>query len=1491
MYPFVHLEELQLLICTRCRHAVLSQQSETHLRTKHKNLSKDERTAIVQAVSQLPVLKKDTDRELYKLPSLPIPAIQHLDGPYNDGLRCHMCRFIARTHQTMKIHCAKKHQWVNPSGHGGDTRKKKDQLYDFPWTTNVWCQRCFKGGTGSSWFEVVVDQAAQQKVTLTQQHEEVQNDFLETIRREYKELTKGTTSIIGDNDGKTEPNPWLSRVGWARHFETYETQWVRKMASQNTEVGWGAKDCTRKAAMLQAVYDSLKRIAWQAKEDCTDGDVGLSVLLEVGRKTVTDHPNRPFSGRIERRTMERYISVWQRILAYIFRTIDMDDERRPAYDFTSKQKGLFDNVRRQLRGIIYRKEEPSRLDRTLLDFLVSLLDHPLGDGDYESAILSALAAMGVRDDGGWYQADNYTWIYSAVIKLARMFVVRQSVLEEDEDTSSENSVYSIVRQKVARFMTLTHSDSQPSPMGWMFLTRSYGLKVQYDSAVQGGISWSGEHITYRAHSFTMCGLVDMMHNLVQEMEDVLDWLTFKEDGVQPPYVKLPCLRDDAGNDTPGFSFLKDPRNQNDLDGLTFYLMGEVVQNPDINVRFFHPQTTPLRFRIAPAEAYLRKVDEFRELLLILTYLLSGQPARTTELLGLRYANTSYGGTRNVVIHDSMVSLVFFYHKGYSNSRQVKVIHRYLPYEIGALFIRYLTVVLPFVTQLSKQVYEISEANPFIWHRQARSRTPTQGGTTTIDNIWSSDKMRNALQKYSERHLGTKLDISSWRHIAIAVGRKYLWQQFTSLGLTKMSYGDDETDDDNDDDILDLQAGHSTHIGHTIYGRTIEQGTYGTASKQEKYRELSTAWHGLFHFAGTKQKGKKIPVLKQVDQQRRDIRQARLDRLRQVDLEGRLQQLVRRLDATFRGNQREAVEAVVRGSTPILQISSTGVGKTMTFMLPAYANDHNGTTIVIVPFVALQQDISVRCCASAITCCIWSEHEASTASIVLVSPESFVTKRFQDFVNRLIERSQLDRIVFDECHTILDASSSFRPELRTIGSSLARPGVQLVFLTATLPPRDEAEFWLLLHLDPRRAVIVRGSTSRPNITYSVHFADDQDDLDSTIERLCTLCQPTPGTAGPARTIIYCQQRLLADKLAEKLDCASYHSQSGDGDRDVRNSIVQQWIETSGPIVATSALGAGIDIPDVRQVIHYGLPRTLRDFVQESGRAGRDSHPAFSTICMVQLRISNPRALSAHRAEDITEYVQNTIECRRTILDRVMDGCVSRVQCKDDESPCDLCKATSTPEPEVDEMDVGDEGLYDAGYIARAGAERVREIARHVVRFERSLEWLHAHCLVCTMVEAPNRHPTTLDCVSGLHDNPDLVLQQVTEAYGFVKEILKSMGSFSCCFDCGIPQELCERWVAAEADEGSRVRDDSRRCTYGMTFCRCLAIFEVFDTDPDETIRQLCTYIRGLGYRVEDDVSLMFLFTMTVRWGRLQVSGLCIGLWIHVRRNKEKFLSRV
>ncbi|EXA31534.1 hypothetical protein FOVG_17156 [Fusarium oxysporum f. sp. pisi HDV247] len=329
-----------------------------------------------------------------------------------------------------------------------------------------------------------------------------------------------------------------------------------------------------------------------------------------------------------------------------------------------------------------------------------------------------------------------------------------------------------------------------------------------------------------------------------------------------------------------------------------------------------------------------------------------------------------------------------------------------------------------------------------------------------------------------------LNISSWRQIAIAIARRYLHGAFKESTLD----GDDE-DDDLDDNPVDLQAGHGTHVAGMVYARELQQGLFSTASMRDKFRAVSRQWHRLFEFQDSEEGGVMAPTTRRkrapYDTEREYNQMQRFRRLQQVDIAGQLRQMMGP-SAAFRGQQETVIRAIIRGESPIIQIAGTGEGKSMSFLLPAYcANDNGGTTIVIVPLISLRDDLHGRCAKSEIGTYIWKSREGhQIAPIVFVTPESAMTKEFGDFVNGLQARCALDRVVVDECHTILDSTARFRPQMMELGQVLNEWGVQKVFLTATLPPGEVERFCKVIKVPISRVKIFRSRTSRPNIRYRV-----------------------------------------------------------------------------------------------------------------------------------------------------------------------------------------------------------------------------------------------------------------------------------------------------------------------------------------------------------------------------------------------------------------------
>ena len=281
-------------------------------------------------------------------------------------------------------------------------------------------------------------------------------------------------------------------------------------------------------------------------------------------------------------------------------------------------------------------------------------------------------------------------------------------------------------------------------------------------------------------------------------------------------------------------------------------------------------------------------------------------------------------------------------------------------------------------------------------------------------------------------------------------------------------------------------------------------------------------------------------------------------------------------------------------------------------------------------------------------------------------------------------------MFDECHTPLDSTAEFRPKMRQLGELMER-GVQMVYLTATLPPHVEPEFMNIMRIKSNDVYMFRSPTSRPNIAYSVVEYKEDEFGRGDIAAVCRLVeQKLKEYAAPAKIIIYSSSIVTTQEVSSALDCHAYYRDVGDA--AVKDEIRKAWESADGRVVvATNAFGLGIDRPDVRVVVHIGPIYQMRNYSQESGRAGRDGKRSEAIILMP---VGRQEALQkAHEqaqrrpakfhismtAKEKQRIEQQKVErfvsgaaCRRVYLDREMDGRINRVRCEDEEEHCDVCQ---------------------------------------------------------------------------------------------------------------------------------------------------------------------------------------------------------------------------
>lgn len=312
---------------------------------------------------------------------------------------------------------------------------------------------------------------------------------------------------------------------------------------------------------------------------------------------------------------------------------------------------------------------------------------------------------------------------------------------------------------------------------------------------------------------------------------------------------------------------------------------------------------------------------------------------------------------------------------------------------------------------------------------------------------------------------------------------------------------------------------------------------------------------------------------------------------------------------FRGNQVQIIQSLLSG-TDTFVIMPTGGGKSLCYQLPALISE--GTAIVISPLIALmknqvdqirsmQEDENVAHVLNSSlnqkqTKQVKEDIESERCKIVYIAPETLVK---EDTIN-FFKNCRISFVAVDEAHCISEWGHDFRPEYRKIKETVKaiNADAPIIALTATATPKVQQD--VLKNLGMTGENIFISSFLRDNLFYEVRGKGKKENV---IKQLVQFIQKRKGQSG----IIYALNRKTTEEIAETLvangvNAAAYHAGLEGGVRsNVQDGFLMDDIDV---ICATIAFGMGIDKPDVRFVVHYDIPKSLENYYQETGRAGRD-----------------------------------------------------------------------------------------------------------------------------------------------------------------------------------------------------------------------------------------------------------------------------------------------
>ncbi len=315
---------------------------------------------------------------------------------------------------------------------------------------------------------------------------------------------------------------------------------------------------------------------------------------------------------------------------------------------------------------------------------------------------------------------------------------------------------------------------------------------------------------------------------------------------------------------------------------------------------------------------------------------------------------------------------------------------------------------------------------------------------------------------------------------------------------------------------------------------------------------------------------------------------------------------------FREGQEAVVRALLAGESA-LAIFPTGAGKSLCYQLPAVLRE--GTALVVSPLIALMKDqvdaLRARGVAAARldssltaegTQQVYADLRAGKLKLLYVAPERLSGEAFLDRLRRV----RISLAAIDEAHCISEWGHNFRPEYLRLTRVVEELGLRPVLaLTATATPEVARDICRQFGIAEERHV--QTSFRRRNLHLRVTPCGARDRVSVLTKRL--------GSAKVRPAVVYVTFQKTAEEVAAKLASAGLSARAYHAGMDSEDRTATQEAFMRGEcevIVATIAFGMGIDKADIRSVIHFNLPKTLENYQQEIGRAGRDGEPSLCEL---------------------------------------------------------------------------------------------------------------------------------------------------------------------------------------------------------------------------------------------------------------------------------------
>ncbi|KAF2624455.1 P-loop containing nucleoside triphosphate hydrolase protein [Macroventuria anomochaeta] len=945
--------------------------------------------------------------------------------------------------------------------------------------------------------------------------------------------------------------------------------------------------------------------------------------------------------------------------------------------------------------------------QALLDALTSFFFASTQGRPFSSGLVHFLAVLGIDVEMNRLRtAKKYSYMLAGIVYCMRVLSVEKLLPSayRDKQTDADRNKFLQTRKQYL-------ADGSYSTMSEAINMLAYGKHVALEAGNAGNTYWSKDKSVFylRGQLIHISSFRKMAQDVVAEVEQMLwqelCWVSRKDDWFA---VKLGQIVDDVSFTMHRYSFIN--RQENGLASGLQWMLTQAKQTEQGRALY----ASNGRWDVKQIKQYLRCVDRFLALLL-------------------------------------------------SQWDKPKVVPRFLPPQLGQVMVVYLAYVRPFREYLMVKVLG-GNFSDYVWVDE--------------HGPWDTDRLTRALKRETGKRLGVELNTLDYRHKSVGIGREKVGQSF---GKGYQDEVGEVEEAEVDEDLIELQNARTTSMGVGNYSVPIDIVKHLSARSIEAFRVLSDAWH---RFLGLDRSGAEQQEMQTAGASTDEARQGRKRRegshdeehqgvkgepralmqqqkpfrvsnVKETAIHRAMRQVLGQEDVGFRSmEQEQALHAVLDRHTPLVVVLPTGGGKSLLFMVPACLVDA-GVTVVVVPYQALIEDLVSRVQRCGIDCIEWRHGKTNPASVVVVSADvagdTDSNGNFLGYARMLDSKGLLRWVVVDECHLTF-TSSHWRPKLAALKNLRSLP-CPIVLLMATLLPARQGELEASMLLPC--AEYVRASTVRPNTCYYVLWCRRGEKKEMAL-MMCRQQQQQLREKG-LKGVVYCHSKAVCEQMAEMLECTHYHA--GMPDRAER---LEQWLKNGGLVIATSALGTGVDFPGIVFILHVGMPWSMIDYVQESGRGGRAGKRVDSVVLLEPDEVEQTMQ---QKSTDVDVQAMGNFligsGCRRRLMSTYMD--IKAMGCDDIVSAgCDWCGE-------------GARGWQDAQQETSAEWEQV----------EKLFSELRDGCVSCCMLDDAGRDEwrrhKTLKCTA----HPGVMGVELDRFRVWIRD---QGGSHSCRW-CWVSQKYC------------------------------------------------------------------------------------------------------